>query len=370
MALPVIGGSDGAWGTTLTNFLGGAAGDGTPTIPNNRIPYLSSGNHTSSANLTFDGTTLTIPATVVTASAALTITPAAGTNLNIVLSTTGDFVVNTNDFVVDTSLRIVGIGTASPSAGNAGRSLEISATDAGASLLLSAPTAGGTFEILSENTGGGRLAIIRASIRAISIVGTNLTVGNSVAIRATTDSTNGLVLYNGTAPVGTLAAGITLYSTAGELNVMDAGGTATSLSPHRASIINNYQDLTDPFPWIYAHRNPYLGIEQEVVMSAVIREVEKLSGKTFIKTKQLPLEKVLDWDTDQEKLRLEQEKSITAEQNRITTLDTQIVTETDLEKKAKLTKQRNAIKVPMPYVKQRPAKWMVDRGVVSTIVEK
>ena len=59
MALPVIGGSDGAWGTTLTNFLGGADGAGVPTIPNNRVPYLSGGNHTSSANLTFDGTRLT-----------------------------------------------------------------------------------------------------------------------------------------------------------------------------------------------------------------------------------------------------------------------------------------------------------------------
>ena len=65
MALPVIGGSDGAWGTTLTNFLGGADGAGVPTIPNNRIPYLASGNHTSSANLTFDGTTLTVGTLVV-----------------------------------------------------------------------------------------------------------------------------------------------------------------------------------------------------------------------------------------------------------------------------------------------------------------
>ena len=73
MALPVIGGSDGAWGTTLSNFLGGAAGDGTPTIPNNRIPYLAGGNHTSSANLTFDGTTLTVN-TLTVSTGALTVT--------------------------------------------------------------------------------------------------------------------------------------------------------------------------------------------------------------------------------------------------------------------------------------------------------
>src|SRR3990167_5663193 len=65
MALPVIGGSDGAWGTVINTFLGGAAGDGTPTIPSNSIPYFSGGNHTSSANLTFDGTVLTITNLVV-----------------------------------------------------------------------------------------------------------------------------------------------------------------------------------------------------------------------------------------------------------------------------------------------------------------
>ena len=72
MGLPVIGGSDGAWGTTFTTFLGGADGAGVPTIPNNRIPYLSGGNHTSSANLTFDGTTLTVNTLAVTVDTTLT----------------------------------------------------------------------------------------------------------------------------------------------------------------------------------------------------------------------------------------------------------------------------------------------------------
>ncbi|MCK9382886.1 MAG: hypothetical protein M0P95_17725 [Sulfuritalea sp.] len=54
-------------------------------------------------------TGLTSP-TLVTASGALTITPAAGSNLNIVLSTTGDFAVNTNQFYVDTSTGFIGLG--------------------------------------------------------------------------------------------------------------------------------------------------------------------------------------------------------------------------------------------------------------------
>lgn len=47
----------------------------------------------------------------ITSPAALTVTPAAGSNLNVVLSTTGDFAVNTNQLYVDTSTAQVGIGT-------------------------------------------------------------------------------------------------------------------------------------------------------------------------------------------------------------------------------------------------------------------
>jgi hypothetical protein len=61
--------------------------------------------------------------------------------------------------------------------------------------------------------------------------------GNSVMIggaaaRATTAGTNRLDIFDGTAPVGTLANGVSFYSTAGEARVMDAAGNATLLSPH------------------------------------------------------------------------------------------------------------------------------------------
>ena len=51
---------------------------------------------------------------IITAAGALTITPAAGSNLNVALSTTGDFAVNTSMLYVDTSLGNVGIGTTAP----------------------------------------------------------------------------------------------------------------------------------------------------------------------------------------------------------------------------------------------------------------
>lgn len=59
----------------------------------------------------------------------------------------------------------------------------------------------------------------------------NMKLGGTVN-RGTTEGTNHLDIFDGTAPVGTLANGISLYSTSGELRVMDSGGTATLLSSH------------------------------------------------------------------------------------------------------------------------------------------
>jgi hypothetical protein len=59
----------------------------------------------------------------------------------------------------------------------------------------------------------------------------NLGLGGA-ANRATTAGTKILNIFNGTAPVGTLANGVSFYSASGEANVMDAAGNATLLSPH------------------------------------------------------------------------------------------------------------------------------------------
>lgn len=60
---------------------------------------------------------------------AIDITPGAGTNLNVNLSTTGDFTVNTSQFYVDTSTANVGIGTTAPS-----KILEVYKSDTSADL--------------------------------------------------------------------------------------------------------------------------------------------------------------------------------------------------------------------------------------------
>ncbi len=60
-------------------------------------------------NISFDGAS-----TIFTGTGAMTITPGAGTNLNVSLSTTGDFAVNTDQLYVDTSAVKIGINQSSP----------------------------------------------------------------------------------------------------------------------------------------------------------------------------------------------------------------------------------------------------------------
>jgi len=109
-------------------------------------------------------------------------------------------------------------------------------------------------------------------------------VGNfklaGTATRATTEGTNHLDIFDGTAPVGTLANGISLYSTAGELRVMDAAGNATLLSPHDE---NN--------EWIFLSCNTVTGKCIRIDMERAMRVLEKLSGEKII----------IEWTEDKEK---------------------------------------------------------------------
>jgi hypothetical protein len=88
--------------------------------------------------------------------------------------------------------------------------------------------ASSTETILNSAT---RLVLAVSGAERVRIDGSNIKVGGS-ADRATTAGTNQLVLFNGTAPVGTLANGASFYATSGEMRVMDAAGNATLLSPH------------------------------------------------------------------------------------------------------------------------------------------
>lgn len=92
------------------------------------------------------------------------------------------------------------------------------------------------------------------------------------ANRATTEGTNHLDIFDGTAPVGTLTNGISLYSTSGELRVMDAAGNATLLSPH---------DKTTN-EWIYLSKNTVTGQVLRIDMERMMRKLNEMLGGDFI----------------------------------------------------------------------------------------
>lgn len=85
----------------------------------------------------------------------------------------------------------------------------------------------GDFQLMKSTTNTGNPTTL---ILAFEDTGNMKLAG--AASRGTTEGTNHFDIFDGTAPVGTLANGISLYSTSGELRVMDAAGNATLLSPH------------------------------------------------------------------------------------------------------------------------------------------
>ena len=88
------------------------------------------------------------------------------------------------------------------------------------------------YPLLFYTNGTERARITSGGLVQVSSGG-SVQIGDTAA-RATTAGTNRLDIFNGTAPVGTLSNGISIYSSSGEAYVMDAAGNATLFSPHDA----------------------------------------------------------------------------------------------------------------------------------------
>ena len=93
-----------------------------------------------------------------------------------------------------------------------------------------------------------------------------------MAARATTVGTNVFNIFDGIAPVGTLANGCSFYSTAGEMRVMDAAGNATLLSPHDSQTNE----------WIYDSTHTPSGKRLRVRVEALLRFINEHFGLDFI----------------------------------------------------------------------------------------
>ena len=102
--------------------------------------------------------------------------------------------------------------------------------------------------------------------------GKNLKLGGT-ADRATTKGTHHFDIFDGAAPVGTLANGISFYSAAGEAYVMDAAGNATLISPHDS----------ETNEWIFRSKHTPTGKVLRIDVERLLRFVNDHFGLDAVK---------------------------------------------------------------------------------------
>jgi hypothetical protein len=122
-------------------------------------------------------------------------------------------------------------------------------------------------------TGGSALFELRntGSVYLQNSTESSLYIGGTFGRSATT-CTNCLNIFDGTAPVGTLANGVSLYSTAGELRVMDAAGGATLLSPH-----DHYTR-----EWIFDSVDTTTGRKLRIDMERMMKALDTFLGGGYV----------------------------------------------------------------------------------------
>lgn len=143
-------------------------------------------------------------------------------------------------------------------AGNAGDTLQLVAAGAGTSILKNVSNS-------ALLLGANNAEVIRLDVTG------SVQLGGS-AVRAGTAGTKRLDIFDGTAPTSTLAAGISLYSTAGELRVMDAAGNATLLSPHDH----------DSNEWIFDSVQTVTGHRLRIDVERLLRAVNDHLGGGYV----------------------------------------------------------------------------------------
>lgn len=85
-----------------------------------------------------------------------------------------------------------------------------------------------------------------------------------------------------------------------EVFVMDGAGNVTQISPHARAASPAPPELdTDAQPIVIHHANLFLGTEEFLHLSALAKEVEKLSGKKFLFQRQLDPARKRDWATEE-----------------------------------------------------------------------
>lgn len=92
------------------------------------------------------------------------------------------------------------------------------------------------------------------------------------ATRGTTEGTNQVVIFNGTAPAGTLTNGASFFADTGEMRVMDSAGNNTLLSPHDR----------DTNEWIFDSVDTRTGKRLRIDVERLLRTLNDRFGLDYV----------------------------------------------------------------------------------------
>jgi len=220
-----------------------------------------------------------------------------------------------------------------------------------------------TLEVKAVNNTAVALLANTAASPSVPIAQFKINSANAVNI----SEKSSLDIYNGTAPTASVTDGIRIYSedvsTSAEARVRDEAGNVTTFSPHNFTLFQPSQ--TDPaIPFSYYSKNVYIGKEMSVDWLGVIRELERLSGKTFIALQNLPANEIRDWDTDEETKRLQREQERADWQARKTQREREQADFDALPAEQKQGRTRPADFTetqPQPYTKRPEPQYIKDR---------
>ncbi|MFA5759869.1 MAG: hypothetical protein WC942_11015 [Clostridia bacterium] len=128
------------------------------------------------------------------------------------------------------------------------------------------------YSIQDEAGGSGSFSFYTGESLKMRITSTgNVKIGG-IGERATTIGTNHIDIFNGIAPVGSLANGISIYSSSGECYIMDAAGNATLQSPHN-----------EDGDWIFYSKNTRTGKVLTIEMEKFMKFLNKKFNLDFVK---------------------------------------------------------------------------------------
>jgi hypothetical protein len=250
-----------AWGSNGTTLVGAAAATGTGTATTCTNQYISAISGIAAP------TCSTVTASQVTNAAATNAANTFSVSPQTV-SASGSGVFKAIDTATNNAsfFGITGDTGAFGTNRNPLTGTVTDATKAAAHVVVVGTTSSGYVQIRTTNTNNA------APTARVQVDGVGNVKIAGTAVRGTTEGTNHLDIFDGTAPVGTLANGISLYSTSGELRVQDAAGNATLLSPH---------DHTTN-EWIFYSVNSVTGKVLRIDMERLVRDLDARMGGGYV----------------------------------------------------------------------------------------